>query len=171
MKYEEDFKKTFNITYDELPTKVIFLDYNGVIDTRAHMDEINSENVTRLKYIVNETNAVIVISSSLRYPYFSYGSFSRMFYHMTTELLASGLPIISMLPCVNNNRELEIKTYLDTHPTITDFCILDDDYDMVSFKEHMVKLVPQIDPSSTGLDEEHMYIAIDILNKRNLKKI
>ena len=52
MKYEEDFKKTFNISYDELPTKVIFLDYKGVIDTSSH---------------INVTNTVIVIFSSLRY--------------------------------------------------------------------------------------------------------
>ena len=168
MKYEEDFQKTFNITYNESPTKVIFLDYNGVIDTRIKMNEINLANVNRLKYLVKITNSVIVISSSLRYPYFDLNYFSNIFYKLTKELLDYGLPIIGMLPCCNHNRELEIKAYLETHPSITNFCIIDDDYDMVSFKENMVKLISQLAPQSTGLDDEHMHMAINILNRKKI---
>ena len=43
---------------------VIFLDFNGVLDTYENMDEINEGNLQRLKHIVDETNAKIVISSS-----------------------------------------------------------------------------------------------------------
>ena len=168
MKYEEDFKKTFNITYDELPTKVIFLDYNGVIDTWENMNVIDVDNIKRLKYITDQTKSVIVVSSSLRYPYFTNHHFSKTFYELTQELLSYDLPIISMLPCCDNNRELEIKTYLETHPSITDFCIIDDDYDMDYFKEHMVKLISQLDPTSTGIDDEHTDMAINILNRKKI---
>ena len=170
MNYEEDFRNTFNITYNEESTKVIFLDYNGVIDTWKKMNIINVDNVKRLKYITDQTKAVIVISSSLRYPYFTNHHFSKTFYELTQELLSYGLPIISMLPCRDNNRELEIKTYLETHPSIKDFCVIDDDYDMESFKTNMIKLTNQLNPTSIGLDDEHMYMAINILNKRTLKK-
>lgn len=44
--------------------KVIFLDFNGVLDTYENMDEINPDNLQRLKHIANETEAKIVISSS-----------------------------------------------------------------------------------------------------------
>lgn len=43
---------------------VIFLDFNGVLDTYENMDEINKENLQRLKHIIEETNAKVVISSS-----------------------------------------------------------------------------------------------------------
>lgn len=45
---------------------VIFLDFNGVLDTYENMDEINEGNLQRLKYIVQETNSKVVISSSLK---------------------------------------------------------------------------------------------------------
>ena len=47
-------------------TKVIFLDFNGVLDTRLCMDDINEDNLKRLQHIVSETGAEVVISSSLK---------------------------------------------------------------------------------------------------------
>lgn len=52
---------------------VIFLDFNGVLDTYENMDEINKENLQRLKHITEETNAKVVISSSLKNSYYYTG--------------------------------------------------------------------------------------------------
>lgn len=35
--------------------KVIFLDFNGVLDTYERMDEINFDNLERLKFIINQS--------------------------------------------------------------------------------------------------------------------
>ena len=51
------------ISKGESHMKVIFLDFNGVLDTYDNMDEINPDNLNRLKHIVDETNSKIVISS------------------------------------------------------------------------------------------------------------
>ena len=76
--------------------------------------------------------------------------------------------MLFFLRFATHNRELEIKAYLETHPSITNFCIIDDDYVMVSFKENMVKLISQLNPQKTGLDDEHMHMAINILNRKKI---
>lgn len=55
---------------------VIFWDFNGVLDTYENIDKINKENLQRLKYIVDETNAKVVISSFLKNSYYYTGYFS-----------------------------------------------------------------------------------------------
>lgn len=45
--------------------KVIFLDFNAVLDTYYSLDEIDKDNLLRLKKIVSDTGASIVISSSI----------------------------------------------------------------------------------------------------------
>ncbi len=56
---------------------VIFLNFNGVLDTYENMDEINRGNLQRLKHIVDETNAKVVISSFLKNSYYYTGYFSQ----------------------------------------------------------------------------------------------
>ena len=56
-----------------------------------------------------------------------------------------------------NNDILHIKSYR-----------IHKGYDMVSFKENMVKLISQLNPQSTGLDDKHMHMAINILNRKKI---
>ena len=60
---------------------------------------------------------------------------------------------------------IEIATYLMEHKDIENYCIIDDDYDMESMKEHMVKLPNQIENGQMGLDEYHTEMAINILGR------
>lgn len=46
--------------------RVIFLDYQGVLDTYENPDILDVENLNILLEIVKKTNAKIVITSSLR---------------------------------------------------------------------------------------------------------
>lgn len=46
--------------------KVVFLDYNGVLDTSVNMDEVDYLNLQRLKKIIKETGAKIVLTSSIK---------------------------------------------------------------------------------------------------------
>ena len=110
--------------------KVMFLDFNGVLDTYYNMDEINIDNLKRLKN-----------------SYFYTGRFTK---HLE-----------------------EIEDYLSTNNEIENFCIIDDDYDMEKFKDYLVKLPSQMKEGQMGLDDEHMLMAIKILNnnkKKSLKK-
>lgn len=148
--------------------KVVFLDFNGVLDTYEKMDEINYDNLQRLKFIINETEAKIVISSSLKNSYFYTGHFSKRLQSIIEKIEEDGMEVIGITPKAGN-REDEIKLYLSQHQEIENFCILDDDYEMEDLKEHLVKLPPQIQKGQTGLDDVHMNMAIDILNNSTKK--
>ena len=58
---------------------------------------------------------------------------------------------------------------MDSHSEIQNFCIIDDDYYMETFKEHMVKLPSQMEIGQMGLDDFHMNMAIEILNNLDKK--
>ena len=47
--------------------KVIFLDFNGIVDTYEDLDVINMDNLNRLKKLCNETGSSIVYTSSNRF--------------------------------------------------------------------------------------------------------
>lgn len=145
--------------------KVIFLDFNGVLDTYDNMDEINPTNLQRLKTIVDETGAQIVISSSLKNSYYYTGTLSRKLKDIIRQLEEVGIEVIDITPHAKT-REEEIKMYLDMHPEIGNFCIIDDDYEMESLKENLVKLPSQMNERQMGLDDMHMNMAIRILIKQ-----
>ena len=133
--------------------KIIFLDFNGVLDTWENMDIINDDNLNRLKRLVDETDSNVVYSSSNRY--------SRFGKSIMLKLISSGINIVGVTPKLSS-REDEIKTYLNEHPDIVNYCIIDDDYDMESMKEHMVKLPVQSE-GSLGFTDEYYQQALNIL--------
>lgn len=142
--------------------KVIFLDFNGVLDTHFKMDEIDYDNLQRLKFIVSVTGAKIVISSSLKNTYWRSGMIRGLLKEVIDRLISEGMDVIDFTPMMDS-REDEIKLYLDNHPEVSSYVILDDDYDMISMKEHMVKLPCQNIEGSLGLTDEYMKQALEIL--------
>ena len=144
---------------------VIFLDFNGVLDTNEKMDEINIDNLKRLKRIVEETASKVVISSSKKNGYWRTGKISTSLQEILDALQNEGIEVIGFTPYLDE-RELEIKTYLENHPEIDNFCIIDDDYYMESFKDNLVKLPNQIEKGQKGLDEFHTEASIKILKKQ-----
>jgi len=142
---------------------IIFLDFNGVLDTYENIDEINIDNLDRLKYIVDTTNSKIVISSSLKNSYYYTGHYSKNLQNIINELESIGIEVIGITPKANI-REEEIKLYLQSHPEVSNYCILDDDYEMDSLKDNLVKLTPQIEKGQ-GLDDISMNKAIKILKR------
>ena len=142
--------------------KIIFLDFNGVLDTYDNMDEINLQNLNRLKHIVNECDAKVVISSSLKNSYYITGKFSKHLTQIINEIKKTGIEVIGITPQANTRQE-EIELYLANHPEVESFCILDDDYEMERLDEYLVKLPPQQE-GQMGLDDLNMNAAIEILN-------
>lgn len=105
------------------------------------MTKANEPNVELLKRVVDSTGAVIVVSSSLKDDWYRYGpekfkhSYSYQYYFKPLE--EKGMIIYGLTPC-KATREEEIDTYLLSHPEISEFLILDDDYIIEKYKEHEV---------------------------------
>lgn len=144
---------------------VIFLDFNGVLDTNINMDVIDEGNLMRLKKIVELTGAKIVISSSLKNTYFYTGHYSRLLQGIIDTLLENGIDVIGITPKADS-REEEIQLYLSNHPEIENFCIIDDDYEMENLKDNLVKLPMQIEEGQMGLTQEYADKALEILTRR-----
>ena len=150
--------------------KVIFLDFNGVLDTYENMNVIDQNNLNRLKKIIDETDSKIVISSSLKNSYYITGHLSKKLLNIIKEIKNIGIDVIGITP-YDKTREIEIQLYLDNHPEIEIFCIIDDDYFMESFKDNLIKLPIQSEENPNGLEDEHVELAINILNKQKTKSL
>lgn len=149
--------------------KVIFLDFNGVLDTWFEMDKINYDNLQRLKWIVRETEAKVVLTTSNKRSFVISGVMNPIMVMLTTRLMEEGIDVIGVTPNADT-REHEIMLYLYEHPEIENYVIIDDDYDMEELADHLVKLPCQnIGQEQLGLQKEHAEKAIKILGK-NLSK-
>lgn len=145
--------------------KVIFLDFNGVLDTWFEMDKINYDNLQRLKWIVRETEAKVVLTTSNKRSYVTSGVMNPIMVMLTTRLMEEGIDVIGVTPNADT-REHEIMLYLYEHPEIENYVIIDDDYDMEKLADHLVKLPCQnIGQEQLGLQKEHAEKAIKILGK------
>ena len=150
--------------------KVIFLDFNGILDTYDNMDVIDSDNLNRLKRIVLETGAKVVISSSNKNNYWRSGQIRGILKYMIDSLVEVGIEVVGLVPMMDS-REDEINAYLTMHPEIDSFVILDDDYEMPSLNDNLIKLPCQmIGPEQTGLEDCHVETAINILKKKEFRK-
>lgn len=179
--------------------KVLFLDIDGVLNndktfeevhdyyvkTGYHKVEIGLDMVERLFKIIEATGAKIVLSSSWRLgwnliedgncvPYSDCSSDVKL----NSILKKYGLSIYSRtIVSENRRRGDEIKDWLDRHPQVTNYVILEDEvYDMMEYYEKgkVVKtnfLLPtemvKSTKDTTGLQDIHVEQAIKILNGEN----
>lgn len=137
--------------------KVIFLDVDGVLNKRSDWEVIspelgpyrlNSVLVERVNKIIDDTGAVIVLSSTWRrQPY-------------SLEFISSELPIWDITDVGGPTRGHEIQRWIDEHKP-TNYVILDDDGDML---EHQRSHFVQTDPEH-GLTETLAYRATYKLKK------
>jgi hypothetical protein len=150
--------------------KIIFLDIDGVINSELYYKSVNTKKknwsrfdpkaVEMIKRLVEEFNARIVISSLWRF---------AMKKELAQELKASGLinfldkdwqtPVLQL-----GHRGKEIKLWLDQHPDIVEYVIIDDDSDIL--EEHLTRFVKT--EIHDGMQEEHYYMAREILEDETL---
>ena len=130
-----------------------------------------------MKRIVDECNAKVVLTTSNKNNYYRSGMIRGILKYIIDSLLEAGIDVIGMVPMLDS-REDEIHAYLDMHPEVEEFVILDDDYDMPSFRDNLILLPSQmIGIEQRGLEDEHVEKAISILGikkngvEENLKKI
>ncbi len=149
--------------------KVIFLDFDGVLNSAKYLlgcedygVVIDPSRMVLLKQIVDATGAKIVLSTSWREHWFKDLVECDSTGVIINRIFSTyGLQIFDKIPELHERRETEIKSWLDKHPEVKSFVVLDDmllsaDY----LKGHFVKTSNHFD----GLDEADVQKAIDILN-------
>lgn len=146
--------------------KVIFLDVDGVLNndatntrTKSGAEFVDDFLIKRLKRLIDETDAIVVMSSSWRYGR-SCQSHCSDFNELIEKLAEFGVEIEDYTPELRiTDKSVEIDEYLGEHPEIDRFVILDDD-DMVLHSEYHVQTLNRY-----GLTDENVDEAIAILNK------
>ena len=145
---------------------IIFLDIDGVMNsdnyyksviTKKPFSRFDPTSVKIIKNLINEFDAKIVISSLWRF---------AMKKELAKELKSNALvkhlhndwstPVLQP-----SHRGKEIKLWLDMHPEITNFLIIDDDNDIL--EEHRSKFIKT--DILDGLQAEHYYKARTILEQ------
>lgn len=152
--------------------KVVFLDVDGVLNSAAYLYaaerawpegtpfegnqhlELDPPAVARLNRIVRESGAKVVISSSWR--------FGNTPAEMQEILRRRGFEgeVVGDTPRDGHGavRGLEIQAWLDGHPGVESFVILDDDSDMAHLAPRHVRT-----RFSDGLLDEHVDAALAAL--------
>ena len=145
--------------------RIIFLDVDGVLNSINKLIEVykltgkshscydypfDDNCLEYLKYIVEETDAYLVITSTWRKD------------EEGIEILLNKLRefdldkrVIGYTPILGTKRFYEIKEYLDTLNEEVNFIILDDDSDMLEFSKNLIKTTTQV-----GLTKEQSEQAI-----------
>lgn len=156
--------------------KVIFLDFDGVISVLSNRWELSERHMRRVKKICDETGAKIVISSSWRWE--SVDTTLLKIYERCRDLMVNcgeDLPVDDSHFLFNKDmiigvtkrmgpasRGKEIKKWLDEHPEVERYVILDDDsFDMLPEQK---PFLIQTDWAG-GIEDGDVEKAIDILSK------
>lgn len=159
--------------------KVIFLDIDGVLNhedyyrwryeeiTINHRDfvhpysEFSPDSIKQLNRILKETGAEIILSSTWRFD--EMDKLQKLFKEVGIER-----PITDITPDLYNVfnshccRGKEIEKFLNEHPEIDRYVILDDDTDM---EDYQLPYFVKTNAYADGLNEERANKAIEILNK------
>lgn len=156
-------------------SKIIFLDFDGVITTLKSNWNLDKEKMELVKQICDATGAKIVISSSWR----RY-TLEQTLELITTKQIEKGFQSFlypedvvditaRMYAFKSGNREthyglyrgVEIGQWLSEHQDVTNYVILDDDSDMLlSQKKHFIKT-----HTLRGISKRDVKRAINILTK------
>ncbi|MBP5684453.1 MAG: hypothetical protein J6X02_04270 [Bacilli bacterium] len=179
--------------------KIIFLDIDGVLNTFQTFREIHYEfqltglrrvaidedKVALLKEIVDNTGALIVLSSSWRkYGKMKKGNFvtkNQNLSDIINILKKYNLNIYDITPrSLMDNREQEIRAWLSKHHDVESFIVIDNESaDLLSFinyelvKTSFMKLDKNGLESKelSGLTKAHVNEAISKLNNKSLIKM
>jgi hypothetical protein len=177
------------IKEDREPHKIIFLDFDGVLNSEKHFNCLKEQGLPTedfcgtifdpeateaLQKIIDATGAVIVISSSWRF-----AGLGRMKYLWDKRGIAGKVVDITSLHTVDDlieehigdddfddfiyksgsPRAYEINDWLTNHPETMNYVILDDERMSETLETHFVNVNPH-----TGLTMADAEKAIEILN-------
>lgn len=162
---------------------VIFLDIDGVLNTDNYSNSVvwensncGTKNIVRDKYgrvfdptavrwlavLIQKFDAKIVISSDWRYGGLWWIQDLWKFRNLPGE-------VIDITPVemekVNQRRGHEIKTWLDQHPEVDEWVVIDDNYDFTDDMEEHVVIVNELH----GLDYKGYTKAYEIMSLNTRK--
>ena len=125
--------------------KIVFLDVDGVLNNGTwaeemyeqgvrvyHDDILHEPSLAQLRRIVDETGAVIVVSSSWR-------QITVAYQHLKEWLEKFDMEVYDKTPYVGGMRGDDITAWFNRNPGIYQYVILDDDDDMNGHMEHLVQ--------------------------------
>ena len=151
--------------------KVIFLDIDGVLNTKSYRENpevdyfeqpISEVHMCLLEYLVKSTGAKIVLSSTWR-EYWDKGKlqFDRFGDYINRLFAEYGLEIYDKTPELRGRSE-EIDAWKKLHQDELESYVILDDFDFEWSQENEKHLVKTMD--EVGLDEEAVERAALILN-------
>lgn len=149
--------------------KVIFLDIDGVLNSDLTKERtkqsasvfVSDIYIRHLKEIIDVTGAVIVLSSDWRLDRDD-KRYNADFLQLKEKLLNFGIEIFDFTPNFNNARGGEIQSWIESHPEVGNFVILDDRTDVGPNEDKLVQTIPAF-----GLTHDLVQDAINILTKRD----
>ena len=151
--------------------KIIFLDVDGVLNTRSTIRRtsdgfpfVDARKVLRLREVVERTGAQIVLSSSWRYGATKGATvWEQLAYcELREEFMRARCPLwIDITPCLpQTKRWKEINAWLSLHD-VDRFVIIDDIWEeLLPFNDHLV-----VTTMKDGLTKERAELAIKILGE------
>ncbi len=137
--------------------RILFLDIDGVLNSEEYyrnssnsgkdFSRFDPSSVSLLKAIVEEFSLKIVISSTWRY-----GAVDRLMHELKKNKLLDYLYHDWFTPVIHPaHRGTEIKLWLDLHPEVSDYVIIDDDNNILEEqKNNYVKTSLHL-----GMNNEH----------------
>ncbi len=150
--------------------KVIFLDFDGVLNSEKYLREsgrfgvvINPASLALIKEIIEATNAKIVLSTSWREHWdIDESKCNDIGIEINRIFAELGLSIFDKTQSLGRSREKEIEHWLHNHTETKNFVVLDDRFlDSEILRNHFVKTNGYRD----GIDKENVCLAIQILNQ------
>lgn len=152
--------------------KVIFLDVDGVLNGDLTDEEapsgcigIGSRYIALLRRIIFHTGADIVLSSSWKQEFPAEGFVTEDGMYLVERLLEYSITIedITIPGKATAYRGGEIQNWLDRHPDVTNWVVLDDevfcDFESRGIMPHLVQT-----DGNKGLTLENVRRAIEVLN-------
>ena len=151
--------------------KVIFLDFDGVITSPDSKWKIDMHKIKIINDICDKTDAKIVVTSTWRMGYHDdvYACHERLKRYFIKNNYLDNFKdtfdkfisnIIGMTECIGGLRGDEIKSYMNEHPEVENYVIIDDDSDMCDYQ--LCNFI-QTD-TYDGITERDAKLCVDILN-------
>ena len=149
-----------------LKNKIAFIDIDGVCNSDKTLARtpnryigISSDKVKRIKEIIKATGASLVLSSSWRL--MDESDVDKKYLYR--QFRYKGLSFVGQTANLGGNRGKEIRDYLDKHPNIEQFVIIDDEF-VREFEEYNLSKHFVRTDYTTGIIKKDVERAIKILN-------
>jgi phosphoglycolate phosphatase-like HAD superfamily hydrolase len=140
--------------------KVIFLDFDGVLNTpeewglRPMVRALNQQALDNLDELVKRSGAKVVVSSTWR-QFYALDALQEFLRARGVKCVGA---FISVTPILYESRDKEIASWLNSHEDIKNFVIIDDNGIGSMFNEKLI-----LTDASVGLSADNVKEALDVL--------